>query len=581
MTGNKINLFLLFSGFLILFSCSDQKNKKLTFDPVTKLDFKPNIVWLIAEDLGPVTRPFGDSTVNTPNLDRLAGEGVRYTNVFSPSGVRAPGRSALVTGMYPSGIGAQNSPVRHFNPDMDQSGLSSYEIVPPPEVKMMSQILRVHGYFCTNNDFTDYQFRPPVTAWDESGLRAHWRHRPAGKLFFSVFNFSVTREGHLTEPFGRKWLRYYDRDFPDINPGDYNGSLNEYEWAMNVWSDLKVPVPPYLSAAEPVLKNIRRLYSNIIELDRQIGIILNQLEQDGLLDSTIVVFYGDQGGPLPRQKRTIYDSGIKVPMIIRYPGRIGAGTYDDQMISFVDFAPTTFSITGIKIPGYMQGQAFLGREKTKHHRKYIFAAEDRIDHHADMIRAVRDRQFKYLRNFYPERPYYFPVKAREQLAAMQELLRLHAKDSLDEFQSLWFRQSKPEEELFDTEKDPDELNNIASDPSYIDKLTELRQECEQWMNAIHDMGKIPEPEIIEKFWPGGIQPVTKKPAYRVKGEKLFLESETTGADIGYQIIQIGEIPGNNWKVYTGPIEFKENTMVIAVAHRLGYKPSEWLKIAFD
>jgi N-sulfoglucosamine sulfohydrolase len=556
--------------------------REITEDPVAELSFQPNIIWLVAEDLSPILPAYGDSTVSTPHLDRLTREGVRYTQAFSPAGVCAPSRCAITTGMYPASIGGHNMRVLDVKSHMDQLGVVLYEIVPPPEVKMMSQVLREHGYYCTNNDKTDYQFRPPVTAWDESGLRAHWRNRPAGRPFFAVFNFGVTHEGHVTQPYPKQLLRYYDPDFPESidQVADLSDAISPDGWGLNIPSHLKVPVPPYLPETEKSLKDIRRVYSNIVELDRQIGVIMDQLEADGLLDSTLVFFYGDHGGPLPRQKRLIYDSGIKVPLIIRYPGEAGAGTYDDQLISFVDFAPTLFSIAGIRIPDYVQGRAFLGRDKPWRERKYIHAASDRLDAQVDMIRAVRDERYKYLRNFHPEQPYYLPVKFREQMGIMQELLRLNEKDSLNAYQAQWFRKKKPGEELFDTWEDPCELNNLADDPSYHKKLMELRKECDRWMNEIHDMGNMPEKKILETFWPGSNQPVTAQPVFEVKNGKIILSSSTEGASIGYQILQGEENAGDKWEIYLGPLAIQPDITIVALAHRLGYQPSEIIKFGF-
>jgi N-sulfoglucosamine sulfohydrolase len=587
-------IFRLIWIFLILqvvfHSCQQDKfssefpnyGNKIEKDPLQGLSFRPNIVWLVAEDLSPILPAYGDSTVQTPNLDRLAAEGVRYTNAFSPSGVCAPSRLALATGMYPSSIGGNNMRVQYVKSHMDQLGLVLYEVVPPPEVKMMSQILRENGYYCTNNDKTDYQFRHPVTAWDESSLGGHWRNRPEGKPFFAVFNFGVTHEGHVTRPYRKQLMRYFEPDFPadKENYNDFGELIAPGEWELNIPQDLPVPVPPYLPETEKSLQDIRRGYSNIIALDRQIGVILNQLEEDGLMDSTVIFFYSDHGGPLPRQKRLIYDSGIKVPLLIRSPGQAGKGAYDDQLISFIDFAPTVLSIAGIRKPDHMQGKAFAGKYRAGKQRKYLHAAADRFDAQVDMIRAVRDKQFKYIRNFHPDKPYYLPVKYREQMGIMQELLRLHEKDSLNEYQGQWFRGSKPEEELFDTRSDPHELNNLAKDPSYSRKLAELRRECDSWMTRINDMGKIPEKEILEIFWPDRIQPVTEAPEFSVHNGKVFLESATPGASIGYQVIPTGQEPENEWKIYLEPFPVLRGITVLAVAHRLGYKPSGTVKFGF-
>ena len=197
-----------------------------------------------------------------------------------------------------------------------------------------------------------------------------------------------------------------------------------------------------------------------------------------------------------------------------------------------------------------------------------------------MIRAVRDERYKYLLNFYPERPYYLPVEYREQMAIMQELLRLNEKDSLDNYQSQWFRKKKVKEELFDTWEDPYELHNLAGNPEYKVKLDELRKECTRWMESINDMGEIPEAEILESFWPGREQPETIKPTYEVKKGELILSSETEGANIGYKVYAYdGPVP-EKWEVYTESLTIKVDTRIEVVAHRIGYSPSEPVKIEF-
>ena len=187
---------------------------------------------------------------------------------------------------------------------------------------------------------------------------------------------------------------------------------------------------------------MRRVYTNIIRMDMGVGKVLDQLEEDGLMDKTIVVWFSDHGGPLPRQKRLLYDSGLHVPLIIRYPNASRAGERDDRLISFVDFPPTLLSMAGIKAPSYMQGHPFEGAYKTNTPRKYIHGHADRFDESIDMIRAVRNKRFKYLKNFHPDRPYYLPVAFREKMELMQELLRMRDAGTLDEFQSQWFRTSK-------------------------------------------------------------------------------------------------------------------------------------------
>ena len=507
---------------------------------------QPNILWLVAEDLSSYIPPFGDSTIQTPNLSRLAAEGVRYTNVFSVSGVCAPSRAALATGMYPTRIGAAHMRTggnMKFLPE----GLIPYEALPPPEVKMHSEYLRIAGYYCTNNPKEDYQFQKTLTAWDESSRKAHWRNKKEGQAFFAIFNFQVTHESQI-------WVKSEDSLWVD--------------------ADLKVPVPPYLPDNEVGQKDVRRMYSNILEMDQQVGEILMQLEEDGFMDNTIIFWYGDNGGPLPRQKRLLYDSGTKIPLIIRYPGKARAGEIDDRLISFIDFKPTLLSLAGIKPPDYLDGRAFAGAYEAPSKRKYVHGAADRFDERYDMIRMVRDPQYLYLRNFRPEQGYYLPVKYREQMAVMQELLRLRDKGELDEYQAQWFRDSKAEEELFDTYADPHNLHSLAADPAYADKLEELRNECDRWMEETGDMGLMTEKAYIESIWPGGIQPLTLDPVISKKDKYVSISCQTEGASIGYQVLGGEKVAGEAWQVYTEPVEINAGETLVAVAHRIGYKPSQ-------
>ena len=535
---------------------------------------QPNILWLVAEDLSPYLASFGDPTVSTPNLDRLAAEGVRYTNVFSVSGVCSPSRAALATGMYPTSIGAHHMRTTYQQPEAREMGIIDYEVVPPPHVRMVSEIMREHGYYTANNSKEDYQFHPSLMAWDETSLFAHWRNRPEGKPFFSIFNFGVTHEGQIWNP-ATVWNLRYGRE---VFPPDRNQELVWFpfppgvEKELHIPADLDVPIPPYLPETPAVIKDVRRMYSNVVEMDSYVGVVLNQLEEDGLFDETIIVWYTDHGGPLPRQKRLLYDSGLHVPMIVRYPGGERAGEVDDRLVSFVDFAPTLLSQAGIQAPDYMQGRAFDG-EFEEDERRYIFAAADRFDGHYDTIRAARDKQYKYLRNFQPERGYYLPLDYREQMATMQELLRLRDAGELNEIQSQWFRSSKPEEELFDTWNDPHELNNLADDPAHAERLAEFRQALQEWMDDAGDMGFIPETELIDQFWPGSQQPGTAAPVVEGDDAEVMIASDTDGASIGYR--RQGEgVPWIGWNLYTGPLQLEPGEQIEIVAHRLGYAPSE-------
>lgn len=537
-----------------------------------QLPERPHILWLVAEDLGHYLPPFGDSTIQTPNLSRLAAEGVVYPNLFSPSGVCAPSRAAIATGMYPSSIGANHM---RTGSNTEDTGLPPYEAVPPPEVKMMSEVLRRHGYYCTNNAKQDYQFRPPVTAWDESSPYAHWRNRPAGKPFFSIFNFTVTHESGLFEPYGFREMeqRHYRAGDTTFAFGGWATRSNEEETPIHIPKDLDFPIPPYLPDTDSTRRDMWKMYNNIAEMDRQVGAILQQLEADGLLDSTVIFFYADHGGPLPRQKRMVYDSGLRSPLIVRFPGQQQAGSRDTQLISFIDLYPTVLSLAGIEPPDHLQGQAFLGAYQAAEPRTYIHAAADRFDELTDAIRAVRDHRYKYIRNYRPEQGYYLAVGYREQIPTMRELLRLHKAGQLNAEQAQWFRSKKPREELFDCRTDPHELNNLAADPQYADKLAELRAEMDRWLAAIGDQPNLPEGELIDQLWNGAKeQPATAEPKWQINGQVIDISCVTAGASIGYQIGDKDPWP-KGWQVYTAPVTIPAGQKIRMQAHRIGFQPS--------
>ena len=513
----------------------------------SKLEKEPlNVLWLVAEDLSPdYLSVYGDFTVTTPNIDKLASEGVVYDYAFSTSGVCAPSRATLATGVYANSFGAQNMRTMWAEPNARRSGIIDYEAVPPPNVKMVSDIIRENGYYATNNSKTDYQFEMSVMAWDESSNNAHWKNRPNSNTpFFSIFNFGPTHEGNF-------FSNWDDEEFL-------------------VPEDSEINIPPYLPQNSVGERDLKKVYSRIVKLDEWIGEKIKELEDEGLLEKTIVFFYSDHGGPLPRQKRLLYDSGLKVPLVIRFPDGERAGKRDNRLVSFVDFPLTVLSLAGIEPPSFMQGQAFEGKYKSKLDRKYIHGHADRFDESVDMIRAVRSKKFKYFKNFNPEKPYYLPLAFRERLPSMQELLRMRDGGELDEYQALWFRKSKPEEELFDIENDPHELNNIANNPQYTEVLTAMREECISWMNVIDDKGLIEEKELIESFYPNRKARQTELPIIEISEKNVSVNELTDGSRLGYRYSS-EKLPSKGWNHYNNPIDLKPNDTLEIIAHRIGYK----------
>jgi len=265
-------------------------------------------------------------------------------------------------------------------------------------------------------------------------------------------------------------------------------------------------------------------------------------------------------------------------MIIRFPNKINAGTQDDQLISFVDFAPTVLALSGQVPPNYLQGQTFIEKKQIK--RKYIHAASDRFDGFTDVIRAVRDRRFKYIRNYRTEQGYYLPVSYREQIPTMKELIKLRDEGSLNEVQSQWFREKKPKEELFDCLKDPHEINNLANQTKYQNKLIELRSEMDRWLNEIDDQPNLPERELINQLWGNKKEkPKTTTPVVSVTQGEITIECETKGASIGYRIIGENASPSAPYKVYTVPFKNENGNQLEIIAHRIGFEASNPIKYA--
>lgn len=509
---------------------------------------RPNILWVSCEDISPDLGCYGDSYAVTPNIDALAAQGVRYTNVYAHAGVCAPARSGIITGMYPTTIGTHH---------MRCKG------VPPAYVKCFSEYLRAAGYYCTNNAKTDYQFAPPATAWDECSRKAHWRGRAKGEPFFAVFNLTVSHES-------RNWPK--------------KGEKLVHDPAQAV-------VPPYYPDTPVVRKNLARYYDNVTKMDEQAGQILRQLEEDGLAEDTIVWFWGDHGRGLPRGKRWIYDSGIRIPLIIRVPKKlrkpampkepdaVKQGTVNDDLIAFIDFAPTMLSLAGLKIPRHIQGRAFLGGQKAEP-RQYIFAARDRMDEAYDLIRAVRDKRYKYIRNYMPYVTRGQDIEYMNRMPTMQEMRRLNAEGKLKGPQKQYFEPTKPVEELYDTQSDPHEVKNLVDEPKYKDVLERMRKVHAKWVKETGDIGLIPEPEFDEMKRPGGVWQKTTVPTFSGApaggraSDSVTINCATAGASIAYKIS--GEAK-TGWKLYTKPVLLRPGQILRAKACRLGFKDSGEVK----
>lgn len=481
---------------------------------------RPNVLWISVEDISPDLGCYGDEYAITPHLDAFAAEGTRFTAAFAHMGVCAPARSGIITGCYPTWLGTNH---------MRCHG------VPPPEVRCFPEYLRAAGYYCTNRSKTDYQFNNPVTTWDVCGACDDWRGRRPGQPFFSVINLTTTHEGRIRSATMRR------RAHRELDPDERHDPA-------------KAPLPPYYPDTPVVRGDWAQYADNITLMDKEAAAILKRLEADGLADDTIVWFWADHGRGLPRAKRWLYDSGLHVPLLIRVPekwrtwaapgdpGALAPGSVNDDLVAFVDFAPTMLSLCGIPIPEYMQGQAFLGPGRVAP-RRYIYAARDRVDEAYDVIRAVRDKRFKYLRNFMAHLPRSLEIDYMDLMPTMQEMRRLFAQGRLRGPQLQYFECPKPVEELYDTTTDPHEVHNLATDPRYGDTLNRLRRELFAWMEHTGDFGLLPECEFDALKRPGDRYETTAAPGVlplgRSTGDKpvrVRLTCTTPGASLAYRLV---------------------------------------------
>ncbi|MBI1898873.1 MAG: sulfatase-like hydrolase/transferase [Acidobacteria bacterium] len=511
---------------------------------------RPNVLWISCEDTSPDLGCYGDAYASTPNLDRLAAQGARFSNAFSTYGVCAPSRSSIITGMYPATIGTQH---------MRSQG------VPPPYVKCFPEYLRAAGYYCTNNVKTDYNFAAPATAWDESSNRAHWRNRASGQPFFSVFNLTVSHESQIRAPRDQ-----FERQTAVLAPGQRHDPE-------------KAQVPPYYPHTPVVRRDWANYYDLVSAVDYQAGRYLKELEDAGLADHTIVFFWGDHGRGLPRAKRWVYDSGIHVPLIVRWPGGLQPGSVRDQLVSLMDLGPTVLNLAGVHVPKYMQGQPFLGPNLPPA-RRYVFAARDRMDETYDIIRAVRDKQYKYIRNYQPCKPYAQYIDYMDQMPTLREWRHLHAQGKLKGPQQNFFAPEKPVEELYDATRDPHEVNNLAGNPEYSGTLKRLRAAHEKFMKDTGDLALLPEDQLKERMRPGGRWSEAATPSITPAGGRfpkavqVTLGCPTEGASIAWTTGS-GDKP--HWNLYSQPVRLDRSTAVRVKACRLGWKDSPETTARFE
>ena len=443
---------------------------------------RPNILWLIAEDMGPELGAYGTPDAHTPNLDRLARRGMLFTHAFATSPVCSPSRSAFNTGMYQTTIGAHNH--RSHRPNDP----SPYPFPLPDSVRLVSDWLRHAGYFTANV----VQFPEPVPF--EGTGKTDWNFSYEGRPF-DTNDWSALKDN---QPF------YAQVNFPETHRGHAWDTAHE---RIDDPVDPEAVQPPPYYPDHPVTRQSWAQYLNtVMALDKKIGRILELLEEDELAENTVVVFMADHGRAMPRGKQWPYDSGLRIPLIIYWPEGVEAppqyevGTESDRLISAIDISATTLAMAGLEKPEAMQGRVFMGAGADPP-RRYVFAGRDRGDETVDRMRTVRSHRFRYVRNYYPERPYLQRNRYKEANYPILWVMRtLHREGKLEEDEQRLMAEERPEEELYDLHSDPYETNNIADEEAYQEIVRQLRGTLISWVERTNDQGRFAEdPEVVEYY----------------------------------------------------------------------------------
>lgn len=536
-------------------------------------------MWISTHDINPDLGCYrgiwpGAEAAHTPNVDALAEEGVRFDNAFATTPVCAPSRSSIMTGCFPTAIGTHNM---------------RSKAIPPPEVRLLSEYFRMAGYFATNNVFTDFQVHLPGTAFDDCSPTAHWRDRPdTAQPFFAAFHGMATHESQI-------YLD--DTAFAERTAGLSPDARHD---------PADVPVPPYHPDTEAFRTAWARYHDLVTVMDGWVGNILAQIEEDGLVDNTIVVFWSDHGAGFPRAKRWATEAGLRIPLIVRYPGKVAGGRARTDVVHLADIAPTMLSLAGIEIPEHMQMTPLFDADgEDREQGEYVFGARDRMDEQRDSSRTVRDERYRYIRHRHPDRSPMqlqqfaekFPTWQNLRTLVNEEARQLAAGMKPDQLSALQRRVTgprKPAHELYDLSVDPHETTNLVGDVTHADTLERLSSALDGWLSEFDDLGLIDEEELMDRWWPEGRTPVTAKPvASSTDDGSIQLSCETEGALIGWTadppqpdahplsfqdtINGAPESDGRRWKIVTAALE-PSSTPKWVRAWRLGYHGSEEITV---
>ena len=419
---------------------------------------RPNILWLTSEDHGPHMGCYGDAYATTPNVDALAAKGMLFKHAWSCAPVCAAARTTIIAGMYSPSTGGE-----HMR-----------SMVPMPKgTKMYPQFLREAGYYCTNNSKEDYNLEKPEGVWDESSGKANWKNRKDGQPFFAIFNETCSHESQIRK---RPHTAIHD--------------------------SAKVRVPAYHPDTPEVRQDWAQYYDKVTEADASAGERLTELAEAGLAEDTIVFYYADHGSGMSRNKRWPSNSGLQVPMVVYFPPKwlhlapkeYAAGVKSDRLVSFVDLAPTLLSIIGVQPPEWMQGHAFAGKYQSEP-QPFIYGFRGRMDERYDCVRSVTDGRYVYLRNYMPHLSQAQHVSYQFETPSTRAWRKLFDEGRLTPEQSIFWKEPKDAEELYDLQSDPDEVHNLAASPDHAATLAKMRKAQEDLALKIRDAGMIPEGEM--------------------------------------------------------------------------------------
>lgn len=419
---------------------------------------KPNILWLSVEDIGPHVGCYDAATVKTPSIDGLAARSVTYKHAWSNYPVCAPARTTIITGRYATSLGAGNMRCNAIKPD---------------NVKLLPELMRAAGYYCTNASKKDYNFQNAGKPWDKSSKKAHWKNRPEGKPFFAVFNSGTTHESKIRKRPHKQQI-----------------------------APATVTLFPYWPDTPEIRRDWAQYLDNIQTMDQWVAKHLADLDKAGVAADTIVVFFGDHGSGMPRHKRYAGDSGMRVPMIVHVPEKWKhlwshnhpSGSKTDQPMGFIDLAPSMLHVAGAKIPEAMQGISIFSAEQND--RKYVFGFRNRMDERDDVSRSICDGRYVYIRNYMPNLPHGQFVDYQQQTAATAVWKKMFDTGKLNDIQSAFWR-PRAVEELYDLQSDPHETKNIATAAEAAAKKNELSLALTAKMKSVVDLDLVPEAELFQ------------------------------------------------------------------------------------